>query len=114
MNPKFKEDLQNRLQQLEAEIHSKFVVDPQSQQTTQSSQSGLSTSISLFTQKVLVWFNKLPKMGKLVVLGVGILFSFTILQAFIKLIASAVSLALLALLVYLGYKFLFSSRSREQ
>jgi len=112
MDPKFKQDLQNRLQQLEAEIHSKFVVDPQSKETTQSSQSGFSTFNSLFTQKILIWFNKLPRVGKLVVLGAAVLFSFAILQAFIKFIASAISLALLALLVYLGYKFLVSNSSQ--
>ena len=108
MNPQREEDLQHRLQQLEAEIHFPSKVVPQSQQKIQSSQSGFSTFNSL-RARISKKFNRLSGIGKIVVLGVAVLFGFAILQAVLKLIAAVISLALLALLVYLGYKFIVSS-----
>ncbi len=113
MNPQREEDLQHRLQQLEAEIHSPSEVVPQSQQKIQSSQSGFSTFNSL-RGRISSWFNRLSGIGKLVVLGVAALFGFAILQFVFKLIATVISLALLALLVYLGYKFFVSSTARQK
>jgi hypothetical protein len=55
--------------------------------------------------KVINWFWHLPGLAKLLVVVVGFLFGFAILQTALKLIASVISMALLAGLVYLGYNF---------
>lgn len=98
MNPQ-QEDLQRRLQKIEVEID--------------SSGSGFSTLKSTLVQ-FLTWFNKLSTTPKLVVLGVAVIFGFAILQALLKLVAAVISLALLSLLVYVGYKFLVSNNQSNQ
>lgn len=103
MNPQ-KEDLQHPLQQLEEEINSsvpKVVINQQQQQT---SFIGWKSKFD----KLTIWFKNLPGIGKLAVGGIGVLLGLAILQAFLKLVASVISLTVLAVLVYLGYKFFVS------
>ena len=115
MNPQSEEDLQYRLQQLEAEINSKSRVIPPS-----PSQKIIKPWLSAFPQlysttaRLAIWFNKLSGMAKVVVLGVAVLFSFAILQFVFKLVTAVISLALLGILVYLGYKFLVSGSSQNK
>ena len=66
-------------------------------------------------QRFQIWFQGLSGIKKLAVTGVGILLGFMVLQTVFRLVASVISLALLAGLVYLGYKFLVSnSLQRKQ
>ncbi|MBW4613941.1 MAG: hypothetical protein KME21_11820 [Desmonostoc vinosum HA7617-LM4] len=108
MNPQPDEDLQRRLQNLEAEIRSSSVVEPQTQEQEQRSQSGFA-SFNLQVERFKNMFNSLSTTKKLVVAGVSVLVGFAILQTVLKLVASVLSLALLAVLVYLGYKFFVSN-----
>jgi hypothetical protein len=55
-----------------------------------------------------LWFKNLPGVGKLVVVGATVLISLSVLQAVLKLVTSAITLAVLGGLVYLGYKFFVS------
>lgn len=113
MNPQPEEDLQQRLRKLEAEINSSSGKTPQSQRIEQPSQSGFpSTNPQL--QRFLGWFNTLSGTGKLVFVSVGVLLSFAVLQAVFRLVASAISLAFLAGLVYFGYKFILSRASQRK
>ncbi|MGB3642075.1 MAG: hypothetical protein WBA39_31530 [Rivularia sp. (in: cyanobacteria)] len=59
------------------------------------------------------WFYHLPVIAKLVVVVVGFFISFAMLQAALKLIASVISMALLAGLVYLGYNFFVAGNSSQ-
>ncbi|MBW4564861.1 MAG: hypothetical protein KME32_27815 [Mojavia pulchra JT2-VF2] len=108
MNPQPEEDLQRRLQKLEAEINSLSGEITQPEEKRQTSQSGFVSLNSQLT-RLRTWFNGLSGTRKLVFLGVTVLLGFAILQAVLKLVASAISLALLAVLVYLGYKFFVSN-----
>ncbi len=110
MNPQPEEDLQQRLKDLEAEINSQSSPRrmPQSQQVEHSSESGL-PNVKLQFERLKNWFNTLSGTGKLVAASVGVLLGFALVQAVFRFVASAISLALLAGLVYLGYKFLVSS-----
>ncbi|MBD2431993.1 MULTISPECIES: hypothetical protein [Fischerella] len=112
MNPQPEEDLQQRLRRLEAEIDSSSGKKTKSQQIEQSSQSGFSSANSQL-QQLSNWFNTLSGTGKVVVVSVGVLLGFAVVQAVFKFVASAISLALLAGLVYFGYKFIVSSSSRR-
>jgi hypothetical protein len=106
MNRTPEEDFQHSLQKLDGEINSSSVVFP-SLQIIKISDPNLSngnTGLSPF----LNWFASLSRVAKLVVLGVAVLFGFAMLQATLKLVAAAISLTLLAVLVYLGYKFVVS------
>ena len=104
MNPQTQENLNEyRLQKLVTQIDSDSAeLAPLPILTT----SKLKTNgIIYHTVKSMNWFYHLPVIAKLVVVVVGFCVSFAMLQAALKLIASVISMALLAGLVYLGYNF---------
>ncbi|WP_066381052.1 MULTISPECIES: hypothetical protein [unclassified Anabaena] len=107
MNPQSEEDLQRRLQQLEAEVNyqSKSPV-------SESKQTSLLSWLNW--KRWQLWFNGLSGTNKLVFLGVAALLGLSIVQMVLKLLVSALSLALLAGLVYLGYKFFVSGNSHNK
>lgn len=70
-------------------------------------------SIINYIGKCINWFYHLPVIAKLVVVVVGFVLSFAMLQAALKLIASVISMALLAGLVYLGYNFFVAGESSQ-
>jgi len=114
MNPQPEEDLQRRLDKLEAEINSPpgVVSEPQEQKQTPQS---VFANLNLQLERFQIWFNSLSGTKKLVVSGVTVLVGLAMLQAVFKLVASVISLALLAVLVYVGYKFFVSgSFQRKQ
>ncbi|MDJ0736902.1 MAG: hypothetical protein QNJ47_23015 [Nostocaceae cyanobacterium] len=107
MNPQSEEDLQYRLQKLEAEINSS-----QSPEMTETNQGGF-PNLNLHLTRFLNWFRSLSGIGKLIVGGVGFVFTLAILQAVFKLVTAVISLTVLAVLVYLGYKFVVSSNLKD-
>lgn len=107
MNRQPEEDLQRRLDQLEAEINSPPGVVPQPKRQKQTPQS-VFANLNLQLERFQIWFNSLSGVKKLVVSGVTVLVGLVMLQAVFKLVASVITLALLALLVYVGYKFFVS------
>ncbi|MBE9004459.1 hypothetical protein IQ259_05290 [Fortiea sp. LEGE XX443] len=107
MNPQPEDDLQQRLRKLEAEINSGSVEAEKTKEARQQSQFNLLNFKLHFTRSQL-WFKSLSGTGKLVVVGVMVLLGLAVLQAVLKLVTSAISLAVLAGLVYLGYKFFVS------
>ena len=62
---------------------------------------------------VMNWFWHLPGLAKLLAVVLGFLLGLVILQAAVKLIASVISMALLAGLVYLGYNFFVAGNSYQ-
>ncbi len=111
MNPQRDEDLQRRLDKLEAEINSSPEVVPQPQK--QKPQFGFA-NLNLQLERFQLWFNSLSGTKKLVVSGVTVLVGLAMLQTVFKLIASVITLALLAALVYVGYKFFVSSNFQRK
>jgi hypothetical protein len=108
MNPQPEEELQRRLQELEAQMNS-FSPNPNQRETqTQTNQNGFA-KLNRHFERSQIWFQSLSGMKKLAVAGVGIFLGLLVLQTVFKLVASVISLALLAGLVYLGYKFLVSN-----
>lgn len=95
MNPQQKEDIHHRLNQMEVEIN--------------SSQPG-NERLKAAKVKFITWFNNLSTTGKLGFGGVAVVLGFVLVQAVLKLVAAVISLALLSLLVYVGYKFLVSNK----
>jgi hypothetical protein len=101
------DDLERRLQQLEAEIKSQSSVpDKNSPLSWLNWQPNFS--------KIQLWFNGLPATNKLIVVGVSVILGLAIAQMVLKVVVSAISLALLAGLVYLGYKFFVSGNSQNK
>jgi hypothetical protein len=109
MNPQSEEDLQRRLQQLEADLNS---ASPKSapQQTSQFSWLNWKQQL----ERGKIWFQGLSGTSKLVFVGVAALLGLSIVQMVLKLVVSALSLALLAGLVYVGYKFFVSSNAQNK
>jgi hypothetical protein len=113
MNPQREEDLQRRIEKLEAEINSSPGELPQAQGQKQMPQS-VFANLNLQLERFQIWFNSLSGVKKLVVSGVTVLVGLAMLQAVFKLVASVITLALLAVLVYVGYKFFVSSTTRQK
>ncbi|AFY54930.1 hypothetical protein Riv7116_2415 [Rivularia sp. PCC 7116] len=70
-------------------------------------------SIIFYLMQTINWFYYLPAIAKVIVVIVVLLLGFAILQAALKLIASIISMALLAGLVYLGYNFFVAGNSSQ-
>ncbi|MBD2296981.1 hypothetical protein H6G06_26780 [Anabaena sphaerica FACHB-251] len=114
MNSQPEDELQRRLQKLEAKMNSFSPNPPQPETQKQTNQTGFA-KLNWHLERFQIWFQSLSGMKKLAVTGVGILVGILVLQTVFKLVASVISLALLALLVYLGYKFLLpNSFQRKQ
>jgi uncharacterized protein YacL len=111
MNRQPNDDLQRRLEKLESEINSPLGVTPQSQEANSSKNKAL-RFLSYHTERVLAWYKTQTGITKIVVLGVGFLVAFSLLQAVFKLVTAVISLAVLSILVYLGYKFFISGNSQ--
>jgi hypothetical protein len=71
-------------------------------------------NIQINWQKFGVWFGNLTTEAKFMVGVFGLIFGYAMAQAMLKLIASIISVALLLVLVYLGYKFLVSNVEQNQ
>ena len=100
-----KSDVQQRLEELEAQVYqtSKETTPPYAE-TESSFVQKITNGINVFRD----WFNKLPQAGKVVVGIVLVLMSFSILNLFVRLLASLITLAILSLILYGLYKYLFS------
>ncbi|MEO1431061.1 MAG: hypothetical protein AAFS12_06530 [Cyanobacteria bacterium J06632_19] len=112
MNPQKQENLNEyRLQKLVTQINSESTeLAPLPILTTYKLNK---SSIIFYVTKTINWFYYLPAIAKVIVVIVGLLLGFAILQAALKLIAFAISMALLAGLVYLGYNFFVAGNSSQ-
>ena len=106
MNPQPEEDLQRRLQNLEAEIKS---ADVNARQSAAQTPVTRFTQWNLYLERSKNWFNGLSTIKKLAVTGIVMLLTVWMLQTVFALVASVISLAVLAVLVYLGYKFFIAN-----
>jgi hypothetical protein len=110
MNSQPEEDLQRRLQNLEAEIKSTGV-------NTQGpkAQTPITSFFkwNLYLERCRIWFNSLSTIKKLAVTGIVMLLTVWMVQTVFALVASVISLAMLAVLVYLGYKFFIANRKAK-
>ncbi|MBD2167158.1 hypothetical protein H6G04_22465 [Calothrix membranacea FACHB-236] len=113
MNPQPDEDLQRRLQNLEAEINSSPREVSQPEKQKQPFEFSFESFNSQLT-KLQSWFNTLSGTKKIVFLGVTAVVGIVMLQTVLKLVASVISLAVLAVLVYVGYKFFVSNNSQQK
>ena len=113
MNPQPDQDLESRLQKIDAELNQTSALPPTYTAPEQPrSQIDNYQKFQSTLNQLLNWFNGLSGFGKLIVIGVTTLIGFAILRTVLKLVASLLSLAILGLLVYFLYKF-FLARSSE-
>ncbi len=119
MNPQSEEELQRRLKELEKEVQSKkerspfqSFIEPESMKRLQG---GLNLAgIKLQLERFILWYKSLSDKKRLIVLAVGGIFALGLLQALVKLVTGIISLAIFAVLVYVGYKFFVSKKIPPQ
>ncbi len=99
------QELKRRLQELEISSPTNAYSVTTQPLTSKDSRTGLSRFINLF--------KSLPNVGKLVVVGVGILVGFAVLKSLLNLVAALFSLAFLGLVVYFVYQFLVARSSQN-
>ncbi len=115
MNSPNNQDWEQRLKELEQEIER--TTFPESAEKTETVRPHVeidpSQKITAWLNSARDWFNSLPNVGRVIV-GVGaIMVSFSVLNTFLRLISSLISIAILGGLLYLGYKFLVDSSKSE-
>ena len=108
MSTESEREMQQRLKDLETEINSQSVPDYQVQKIPNRSKSRFA-SISNVAAQISQWFKNLSKTAQIAVLGTGFFISLAMVQAIFKLLSAAISLTILVVLVYLGYKFFVSN-----
>lgn len=110
MNSQPEQDLQQRLEQLEAEHNSTVPSFNAVSPSQLSEQIQADNSSRLQLKGIFNWFNSLSGLGKLAVVAVAAIFGIAILRTVLKLVAAVISLAILAVLLYLAYQFFILPR----
>jgi len=113
MNPQPDQDLESRLQNLEAELNYPPPQPPAvSQPQPVQRQTDSFQPVQLQVNRFINWFNGLSGFGKLIVVGVAAIVGLATFRAVLKLVSAVISLAVLAVLLYFAYQF-FLARSSE-
>jgi hypothetical protein len=109
MNSSDNHNWQQRLQELEVEIADETVKPLEKLQSFNAPDpNSWKTEI---LPRVQQWFANLPKVGKIIVGAVTLMVSFSILRTVLQLISAVISLAILAVVLYLVYQFFIASDS---
>lgn len=98
---------EKRIQELEVEI------EQDSKELSTSSQTDTSQSIETGVSLLRQWFESLPTAAKVVVAVVGLMIGFSLLNTVLKLITSLISITILAVVLYLLYKFFLAPKETE-
>ena len=101
-----------KLEEIEAEIN-RATTSSSQQSTTETVRPRIeiapSPQLKNWLKSGRDWFEALPQVGKVAV-GIGALWlSFSVITAFLHIISSLISIAVMGFLLYVGYKFVFSS-----
>lgn len=112
MNPQEPNNWKRKLQELEQEV----------QQTSSKNPAGTSPSGTPFIEKknlnqslnqIRDWFNTLPSAGKVVVVIMTAIIGFSLLNTVLRLVSSLLTIAILAVVLYLLYKFFIAPQSSQ-
>ena len=109
------QDWQRKLEELEAQINQDTSSNSQEQTTTVHPQVEIDypQSIKSWLNLAKDWFNSLAPIGQVAVGVVVIMVGFSVLNIFLKVISSLVSIVILGGLLYLGYKYIFANSSQN-
>ncbi|MEM7756582.1 MAG: hypothetical protein AAGF83_00735 [Cyanobacteria bacterium P01_G01_bin.67] len=105
-------DLQNKLDEMEAELNQNQASDSQNATKSVFPQVEINPSpqVQGWIDNSKKWFQSLPKFGKVAVAVGGVWLGFSILGAVLHVVSSILSIAAIGLVLYVGYR-LFSSKS---
>ncbi|MUL37651.1 hypothetical protein [Gloeocapsopsis dulcis] len=113
MNSQPDQELEQRLQQLEAEINSPTSPPVVAQPQQPVSPTDQPSVVPIVLYRFVNWFKGLSNVGKLIVVAVAFFVGLAILRIVLRLVAAAISLAILAVLLYFAYRFL-SARTSDK
>jgi hypothetical protein len=113
------EDEPHQLQNFQTEVDPSSILEASSSEYAkrfrgQSPPESFQININWHWRKFLMWFANLGIGTKFIVGLLGLIFGYAIAQAMLKLVASIISVALLLVLLYLGYKFWVSGAEQNQ
>jgi hypothetical protein len=112
MNPQENRDYDRRLQELEAELDKDQPLPSVETQPGQPLQRNVNrTQAESVLNRVVNWYNSLPTPGKIAVVAIAALVSFSVLKSVFQLVTSLISLAILGVVLYLVYKFFVTPQS---
>lgn len=100
-------DWQSKLEELEAEINQTDSAPHESTPEKMFPRLEINPSPQLeqWLDSAKQWFNSLPQVGKIAV-GIGAVWlSFSVLSAFLHIVSSLISIAVMGFLLYIGYRF---------
>lgn len=113
MNPQENPDYERRLWELEKELDKEqplpSIETRSGQPLVRHADNSQAKKSSL--NQVATWFNSLPSAGRLAVVIIAALISFSILKSVLQLVGALFSLAILGVILYLVYKFLITPQS---
>ena len=115
MNSSDNQDWQRRLEELEVEVNQSTASNTQQKTETVHPYVEITdtSSVSNWLNTVKDWFNGLAPIGQVAVGIIAIMLGFSVLNIFLKVISSLISVAVLGGLVYLGYKFIVAESSKN-
>lgn len=99
MNNPENQNTERRLEELELELER----DRESTNPNLTNQESFLSLQNLF-QFILGWFENLPRSGKIAIVVVGIIVSFSLFSSFLKIVSSLLTIAILSLILYGVYK----------
>lgn len=102
MSTQNNQDWEQKLRELEVEIN------PESEKP-----ADLTFSIEKIFNQLRQWYNNLSTPAQVVVALVGVVLVFSILNSVLKLVASLLSITILAVVLYGLYKFLMTPRPNQ-
>jgi hypothetical protein len=104
MNSQPQEEWKRRIQELKSGINSFYSDQLQGSQLRQNT----TNQINKYWNQYQTWFQGLSTVKKVAVATITIILCFLTLQTVFRLLISIISLAVLGVLVYLGYRFLLN------
>ncbi len=115
MNSSDNQDWQRRLEELETEVNQNISSTVQEQTETVYPKVEIENidSLSGWLNSARDWFNSLAPIGQVAVGVIVIMLGFSVLNIFLKVISSLISVAILGGLLYLGYKYIFAESSKK-
>ena len=113
MNSSDNQDWQRKLEELETEVNQNNPSTVQTETIYPKVESDNMNSLSGWLNSARDWFNGLAPIGQVAVGVIAVMLGFSVLNIFLKVISSLISVAILAGLVYLGYKYIFAESSKN-
>lgn len=91
-----------------------FNINTEKSQSPQPNDSSSSSLLDNFDWERIVtfvkdWFNQLPQIGKILVVLVAAFAGLSLLTSILRLVSALITFAIVAVIVYVGYKVFFTS-----